>query len=62
MSDFKPARMRDGSLYSGHKLFLGNGLQRSCGKCGQFRQPSEMKAKPPYGMSCFPSCKPKDQA
>lgn len=62
MSDLPRAKYKDGSSYSGLKQFLGNGLQRSCGRCGQFRQPSEMKTKPPYGMSCFPSCKPKDQA
>lgn len=55
MSDFKPARMRDGSLYSGHKMYLGGGLQRSCAKCGNHRAPGGFKLVRPWGLVC-PDC------
>lgn len=60
MSDIKPARMRDGSLYDGHKLYLGNGLQRSCGKCGAHKSSAGFKLQRPYGMVC-PECQPKEK-
>lgn len=33
----KTARVQGGAAYSGHTAFLGNGLLRSCGKCGVHR-------------------------
>jgi hypothetical protein len=49
--------MRDGSLYNGHKMFLGNGKQRSCGKCGAFSATEGFRKRNPYGMvglCCLP--------
>lgn len=51
MSSAPPPKMRDGSPYSGHTQFLGGGIRRSCGKCGQFFQ-TGMKKVRPWGLCC----------
>jgi hypothetical protein len=35
MSHTPTARMRSGQRYAGNRKFMGNGLSRSCGKCGK---------------------------
>lgn len=52
MSDAGPAKMRDGTPYAGHLQFVGPGLRRSCGKCGEFRPLSDFKLMRPFGMCC----------
>lgn len=52
MSNFKTARYKDGSQYSGHKQYLGGGVQRSCGKCGQFSHPAGFRKMGAYGLCC----------
>lgn len=59
MSDHRSARYKDGSSYAGHKLYLGNGLQRSCGKCGVFQAPAGFKLVRPWGL-VGPCCQPKE--
>lgn len=34
MIDKPRAKYADGRRYDGHKQFLGNGIRRSCDKCG----------------------------
>lgn len=51
MTDFMPARMKDGTLYAGNKQFLGNGIAKSCGKCGSHQPPAGFR-KTRYGMTC----------
>ena len=51
VTDFKPARMRDGSFYSGNRQYIGNGVLRSCGRC-YTHQPTFGFRKTKYGMTC----------
>lgn len=48
--DYKQARYRDGRPYSGVKQFLGTGVNRSCGKCGQHSASAGFKLIKPWGM------------
>lgn len=56
----KLARYKDGSTYSGHKQYLGTGVQRSCGKCGNFCPMSAFRKVAPWGMVCEACRKPKE--
>lgn len=48
----KTARMRDGSAYQGNSMFLGQGIKKSCGKCGKHFASSGMKHHRIYGAIC----------
>ena len=58
MSDYKQARMRDGSAYAGHTQYLGQGIKRSCGKCRGHASPTGFRLVKPWGLIC-PSCQEK---
>lgn len=49
------SRYKDGTAYNGHKMYLGAGVQRSCGKCGVFFPPAQLK-KWRAGMLACPAC------
>ena len=51
MTDIKPARIRDGTLYEGIQRYSGNGVLRSCAKC-HAHQPTGGFRKTRYGMTC----------
>lgn len=48
----RPAKLRDGRPYTGLQMYAGQGTQRSCGKCGTFRPPSEFRLLKPFGLCC----------
>lgn len=52
MSDHKVARYNDGKAYSWHKQYLGNGIMRSCGKCGKHGAPGDFKKWRVYWLCC----------
>jgi len=56
MTYIKTSRLRDGRPYEGNQQFAGNGIVRSCGKCGKHFPPGQMKLKKPWGVCC-PSCR-----
>ena len=60
VSDLPRAKYKDGSSYDGNRQFLGNGLQRSCGRCGAHKSSAGFKLLRPYGMVC-PECQPKEK-
>lgn len=61
MSDMPRAKYKDGRPYTGGvSQFLGNGLQRSCGRCGAHKQSAGFKLYRPWGMVC-PECQPKEK-
>lgn len=60
MTDYRSARYKDGSAYAGHKQYLGNGLQRSCAKCGQHQTPGGFKLVKPWGL-VGPCCQSKEK-
>lgn len=45
-------RTRDGKPYEGNQMFMGNGVQRSCSKCGTHHPPGKLKKLAPWGLCC----------
>lgn len=52
MTYVPPPKMTNGQAYAGHKLFLGNGVRKSCGKCGEHKSQTEMRKFRMYGLCC----------
>lgn len=50
MTDYKAARMRDGTLYQGNQRYAGSGIMRSCAKCGTHSASAGFKLVRPWGM------------
>lgn len=45
-------KTRDGKPYVGNQMFMGNGVQRSCAKCGTHHPPGKLKKLAPWGLCC----------
>jgi hypothetical protein len=52
MSDWKPARTTEGKPYTGNQQYAGNGMVRSCGKCGRHKPIAGFGLRRPWGMVC----------
>lgn len=52
MSSLKPARMRDGSAYTGNQQYVGSGITKSCGRCLVHKNPTGGRKHARYGWTC----------
>lgn len=52
MKDVSPAKLRNGDPYTGNQQYAGQGVKRSCGKCGTHVLPATLKKRAPWGMCC----------
>lgn len=58
-----PSRYRDGTPYDGQKRYLGNGILRSCGKCGGHFPPGTLAKWRGVLLACKDGCvKNKEEA
>jgi len=46
------ARLTTGQPYTGQQMYAGNGVMRSCGKCGKHKPTAEFRKRAPWGMCC----------
>lgn len=52
MDHAPPPKLRNGQPYEGIKTYAGQGVKRSCGKCGMHVLPATLRKHGPYGMCC----------